>query len=113
MPYLHIATTESIAALGELREEIAALMPILPTKNRENTMIHIVPDSFMAMGDADQPCIFVDLRLYGPSPLAAKQDFTAKLCALLHERLGIASNRMYMNVIELESWGAGGALKTL
>lgn len=110
MPYVHLSIPNSLneAEVNELREAMASLMPILPTKTRENTMIHIEPGCHIALGNPEPPCLFLEARLYQASPWESKQQFVREISALLEQRLGVPQSRMYINLIELEHWGAGG-----
>ncbi|MBQ4043372.1 MAG: tautomerase family protein [Clostridia bacterium] len=112
MPYVHIRTTAEMkdAVKSALLEEIAPLLPILPGKNRGNAMIDLEGGCFMAMGDPSTPCAFCEIRLYKQSPADAKAKFAAELTALLENRLGIPSDHVYLNYIEMDHWGLRGGL---
>lgn len=112
MPYINInaSTPMTQEQMRSLREAIAELMPLLPTKTRDNTMIQIQPDCFIQIGDPDQPCAFVDIRLFGSSPEKDKELFVHSLCKLLEEQLGIPQSRIYMNIAELYRWVANGQI---
>ena len=111
MPYVHLNVSRSLSPeqIDAAREAIAACMPLLPGKSRENTMIHISSGCALSIGDPETPCLFLEARLYKASPEEAKRAFVARLSKAFEELFGIAQKRMYMNVIELEHWGAGGA----
>lgn len=110
MPYLHVKTSIAVndPMKEALRNELAGIMDILPGKTRDNTMIQIEDGATLTMGDSKDPCAFVDLRLFKPSPDEAKARFVRAAGEILKEQLGIELRRIYMNVIELPSWGANG-----
>ena len=112
MPYVHIVTTAPMddAKKSALLEKVAPLLPILPGKSRENSMVHIDGGAFMAMGDPAEACAFCEIRLYRQSPMEAKAEFTEKLTALLGEACAVPAKKVYINFFEMENWGLGGTL---
>ena len=112
MPYVHVVTTAELnpAKKSALLEAIAPLLSTLPGKSRENSMVHIDGDAFMAMGDPAEPCAFCEIRLYKVSPMEAKAAFTEKLTALLTVQCGVPADKVYINFLEMENWGVGGSL---
>lgn len=112
MPYVHIVTNTPMdeKKKSALLEAVAPLLPILPGKSRENSMVHIDGGAFMAMGDPAEACAFCEIRLYKASPMEAKAEFTGELTALLTEKCGVPANKVYINFFEMEHWGLGGTL---
>lgn len=113
MPYIHVNVSKKLTAekVEELRLAIAERMPLLPGKTRDNTMIHIDNDCRLTMGDAGEPCVFMEARLYQASPEEAKAAFAAQVSEALVQVLDIPNNRIYMNIIELEHWASRGAYR--
>ena len=111
MPYVHIVTNTELdnRKKSALLEAVVPLLPILPGKSRENSMVHIDGGAFMAMGDPTESCAFCEIRLYKASPMEAKMEFTEKLTALLTKECGVPGNQEYINFFEMEHWGLGGA----
>ena len=109
MPYVHLNVTRKLTEeqVQKTRETIASFMPIIPGKNRENTMIHITDGCTMFRGDSDE-CMFLEARLYKAAPLENKTEFVQKVTAALCEEFGIAPERLYINIIELNEWGSNG-----
>ena len=112
MPYVHIVTSTPLAEKkkSDLLEAVASLLPTLPGKSRENSMVHIDGGAFLAMGDPAEACAFCEIRLYKASPMEAKAAFTEKLTALLTKECGVPGKKVYINFFEMENWGVGGAL---
>lgn len=113
MPYVNLSTSAKLD-LGQkklLIDFIAENISIISGKNRENVMIHINSDQIMAKGDPEIPCLFVDVRLFNSSALEEKSKFTDTLFSFLNKELGIDRSYMYLNFIELTSWGVGDGLK--
>lgn len=112
MPYVHISTTAPLDGKKKsaLLEAVAPLLPILPGKNRNNAMIHITGDEFMAMGDPAAVCAFAEIRLYGKAPASAKEKFAAALTEALCAATGAAPDHVYLNYFEMDHWGMNGTV---
>ena len=111
MPFLHVQVSVALDSQAKeaIRDEIAGIMSILPNKTRDNTMIRIEGGASLFMGEEDMPCAFADLRLFRASPDEAKAQFIRAVTDILNTRLKIPPGRTYVNIIELQEWGAGGA----
>lgn len=112
MPYIHLNVSRPLTAeqIEAARQAIAAIMPTLPGKTRDNTMIHIDGACALSMGDEGAPCLFMEIRLHGASPEASKKEFVAKAAVALSELFDIPERRMYINIIELDKWGVGSRI---
>lgn len=112
MPYLHLHTSVKLsdAQIVDIRKAVYELIPILPNKTYDVTMIHISDNQIITLKDVDVPAAFVDLRLMGPSPYAEKQEFVRAFIARLTELTGIDAHHIYLNIAEHEEWGAHGTL---
>lgn len=113
MPYLHIKVGKPITAQQRkaIGDGCAHLISLLPEKNADNCMIQIEDQCDFYMKGQKNPCVFVELRLYGPSPDDKKSAFTSALCELLCTQIGTQPQLMYMNILELPHWVVGGNLK--
>jgi len=109
MPYVHLNASRPFtdAEADALRDAIAELMPLLPGKSRENTMIHITGGCALSKGDPSAPCLFIEVRTYRASPDDAKREFADRLTAMLGERLGVPGGNIYMNIIAMDEWFTG------
>ena len=114
MPYVHVSLSVPLTReeCGELREDIAQLMPLLPNKNRDNTMIRIDSDCFIEMGEPGEPCVGVEIQLFHASPKEAKNSFVAAVTELMGKKFGVHPRRIYMRFIELQEWGTNGGLRS-
>ena len=109
MPYLHLSASPALTEndIAVLRDGIAQLMPILPGKTRENTMIHITGGCAISKGDPSVPAAFIEIRTFKASPDEAKREFAAKVTALVSEKLGVPGENIYMNIIAMDEWFSG------
>lgn len=113
MPYFHLTTNATIPAAEKhaLCNEIGKLMPLLPGKSRDNTMMQLDDARFMEMGDNALLCGHLEVRLYKASPTDAKQAFVAAVSKLFEEKLAIPQDRLYINLIEYDAWASNGKIK--
>lgn len=113
MPYVNLATTKSIdaAARRALRDAIGETITLIPGKSYEVTMIRLTDNADIVKGRSDEPCLFMEVRLFTKTTLEAKKAFTEAISAKLYEILGVNDRYMYINYIELEGWGSGGAYR--
>jgi len=109
MPYIHLSTSRSLsdAETAALRDSVAELMPLLPGKTRENTMIHITGGCAISKGDPAVPALFVEVHTYKASPEEARREFAARLIAMLSEKLQVPGESIYMNIIPMDEWFSG------
>ena len=112
MPYVHLKVSRPLTEqqIEEARLAIAGIMPSLPGKNRDNTMIHITGSCALSMGDEGKACMFLEVRLFRPSPEESKKEFLKKAAEALCALFEIEPTRMYVNLIELNEWGVGDRL---
>ena len=110
MPYLSLRTSAPLdaAKTQALHRELAALIAVIPGKNENNCMIDIEGGCALFMRSEAILGAVVDLRMFGVSPMDAKQSFMEGLCEILREQLGVEKQNVYCNMAELEHWGSGG-----
>lgn len=111
MPYLHVKIGKALDAgqVDALRRSLEALVPILPGKNADNCMIRIDPDCAMFMHGEKSPCVYAEVRLYRASPADKKAEFAAAFADLMQKDYGIPAGLVYMNLLEMDHWYAGGS----
>ena len=114
MPYVHVSLNVPLTReeCGELREEMARLMPLLPNKNRDNTMLRIEPDCFMQMGEPENRCASVEVQLFKASPTEAKKEFVTATTELISKKFDVPPRRIYIRFFEKDEWGSNGTLNS-
>jgi phenylpyruvate tautomerase PptA (4-oxalocrotonate tautomerase family) len=112
MPYLEVNTSVALtdAEKHDLCEEIGKLLPLIPGKKREITMMNIADGRYIELNDKD-PCVNLELRIGGKSPFNAKRNFVREVTAMFGEKLGVEPGRTFINIVEHDSWGAFGDFK--
>lgn len=108
MPFVEIKTTVTLdkKQTEKLRDDVRAAISLIPGKTADNMMLEIQSGCDMWIGDLDKPCAFVEIRLYGPSPLNTKQAFVDAVVDALSP-FGIEAPRIYMNIWQRENWVVG------
>lgn len=110
MPYIHMQTSVKLsdAQVVDLRKAVYDLIPLIPGKTYDVTMIHISDNQIITLKDVDAPAMFIDLRLMGPAPFADKQNFVKEFTQRMNELTGVDEHHIYYNITEMEEWGAHG-----
>jgi len=111
MPYVSITTAKKLdcATKTELYLKIGELMPVLPGKNLDNTLLSINDGVDMFMRGKPNDGVFVSVQVYKKSPEDSKKEFSAKFCETLKEVLKLDPDGcVYMNFTEFENWAANG-----
>ena len=110
MPYLQLNTTVRLddAEKHSLCEEIGEIMPLIPGKTRDNTMMNIVDGCFIEKGANGNPCLNLEVRVLGAVGDEQKNDFIVKISEFFEKKLNIRQDFMYINIVEFFDWGSGG-----
>ena len=111
MPYVSITTAKKIddGTKSKLNAKIGELMPILPGKNTDNTLLCINDGVSMFMRGKPNDGVFVSVQVYKKSPEDSKKEFSQKIHEALKEILKLDSEGcVYMNFTEFENWAANG-----
>jgi len=111
MPYVNITTAKKLdcETKSELYEKIGALMPVLPGKNLDNTLLSISDGVAMFKGGKPGNGVFVSVQCYKKSPEENKKEFSGKFYGVLKDVLKLdGDDCVYMNFTEFENWAANG-----
>ena len=69
-----------------------------------------VKAAYMA-GELQGNSAYVDGKLWGKFSFDIKSEFTRVMFELFESVLGVSKDRMYLTILEYETWGAKGKLK--
>ena len=111
MPFVNIVTAKKIgdSAKKEINSKVCELMPTLPGKNADNTLLCISDGFDMFKSGKPNDGVFVTVQCYKKSPEENKKEFSQKFYAMLKDVLKLESEScVYMNFIEFENWAANG-----
>ena len=112
MPFISTKTNKSIPAdtAKKLKEAYASAIELLPGKTEKWLMLSFEGDVTMAFhGDMDSPMAFLTVSLVGSAPREAYDAMTNRLCEIMGEVLGIASDMVYVKYEEVDHWGWNNA----
>ncbi|MCL1859528.1 MAG: hypothetical protein FWF92_09905 [Oscillospiraceae bacterium] len=110
MPFVNITTAKKLddETKFKLYSKIGEIMPVLPGKNTDNTLLCINDGVSMFMNGKPNDGIFVSVQVYKKSPEDSKKEFSEKIYSALKEILKTDGGCVYMNFIEFENWAANG-----
>jgi hypothetical protein len=101
----------STAQKDAVKSQAGKLMPLIPGKSEGVLMISIDDGKYMAFRGVVCDCAHVVVKLYKPSPLEAKREFTEAFLAALEDATGIAPGDVFLTFEEYENWGSGGTYR--
>ena len=111
MPYVSITTAKKLdgGEKSKLYSKIGELMPVLPGKNPDNTLLSVSDGVDMFMKGKPNQGVFVSVQMYKKSPEDSKKEFSQKIYETLKDVLKLeADGCVYMNFTEFENWAANG-----
>ena len=111
MPFVRITTAKKLddSVKNKLHDEIIKIMPVLPGKDKDNTLLCIDDGASMYKSGEPNDGIFAEVRLYKKSPEDAKKEFSQKIYAIFKDVLNITdSSCLYMNFMEFDNWSSNG-----
>lgn len=111
MPFVRITTAKKLdaAVKDKLHKEIIKIMPMLPGKDKDNTLLCIEDGVSMFMHGKPNDGIFTDIRLYKKSPEDAKKEFSTKINEIFRDVLKLADDDcFYMCFTEYDGWSSNG-----
>jgi phenylpyruvate tautomerase PptA (4-oxalocrotonate tautomerase family) len=112
MPYIAVNTVQKLnpAVKEKLKAELGRLIAIIPTKDEKGLMVDFADGRTIYKAGKEVDGAFIDLRLYKKSEMEFKKKFTQEVFKLLQDELSLKPEAVYLNIIELETWGSGGDL---
>ena len=111
MPFVNIHVTGTLTEEKKdlLKTRLGELITILPGKQESGLMVDIADNhSMYYQGSKLEKCAFVDVRLYKESPMEEKGKFATALFETLEEITGVPRTRVYLNFLEMNTWGSKG-----
>ena len=112
MPLLKLETNvvlsdeKRTALLASLSKIVAGTIG----KPEQYVMVVVSPAAMLMSGKPGEAA-FVDIRSIGGLSADVNRKLSQKVCAVLHELLGIPENRIYLNFTDVsaKNWGWNGA----
>jgi hypothetical protein len=114
MPYIgvNLAKKIDVEKEMELKRAIAKAIEIFPGKTEQALMIDFEDgkNAYLA-GERQENSAYIDLRVYGKFNFEVKSKFTAAMFELFESILEVPKDKMYLTILEYETWGTKGILK--
>lgn len=116
MPYIELNVTPMLG--GQQKEQIKSKMgetiTLIPGKSEAVTMVGINDGRALYLNGRElSNGAFIELRLLGKAERLHKEALTEAIFTVMADMLGMDGRDIYINIIELESWGHNGRLQTL
>jgi phenylpyruvate tautomerase PptA (4-oxalocrotonate tautomerase family) len=95
-----------------LKSAIGGIIEIIPGKAEWGLIVDVESGAELYFGGVKEPAAaFVDVRVHGKCPAEKKEEFVRKLYSVMDTAAGVTPERVYINFLELDSWGAFGELR--
>jgi phenylpyruvate tautomerase len=111
MPYLSIHTNANLAEVrqSELLAAASKIAALHLGKPEEYMMVSVTPVGHLIFGGSETPGAFLELRSIGV-PDGKRNLLCAELIDLIASKCGIAKNRVYLVMVDVEAklWGYDG-----
>ena len=110
MPY--ISTTANIAISGRkeqaIKERMGRAIELIPGKTEGWLMLSFRDNVSMYFKGDDEPCAICQVKIFGSASDEDYARLTEALTDILHEELGIETDRIYVTYEEVGVWGWNG-----
>lgn len=111
MPYVKMLSSAAISPEieTELLHSLSSICATILAKPEQYVMAS-VDQGAMCMSGKDEPAAFVELRSIGGLTPERKQQLSAEISARLKQTLGLPSERVYLNFVDVKpgDWGYNG-----
>jgi hypothetical protein len=113
MPYIAINTNLNISETQKemIKTEFGYLITIIPGKTESLLMIDFSECRTIYKAGSKVSGVFIDLRLFHKSEFEVKKIFTEKTIEMIHQKLAVLKENIFLTIMEFDNWGSGGALK--
>ena len=112
MPYIKLTTTARVDAekAAALKADFGRAIENFPGKTEQWLMVNVEDGKRMWFrGDDSADTAMVDVDMLGQVGRASSEKMTAALCRILHDRLGISPDRVYVKYTGYADWGWNGS----
>jgi phenylpyruvate tautomerase PptA (4-oxalocrotonate tautomerase family) len=112
MPYIAINTSLEISETQKeiIKTELGRLITIIPTKTESGLMIDFSDKRTFYKAGKKVDGVFIDLRLLHQFDFDAKKKFTEEVIEMIHQKMNVSKENIYVTIMEFDNWGAIGTL---
>lgn len=113
MPYITLNTSLRLspAQKEDLKTELGQQIGLIPGKVEEGLMVDISDGRSLYFAGQAGDLAFVEIRCFGPTAPEAQKAYAAAVYDMLQRQLGLDPAKVYYNHVDMNAWGAGGALR--
>ena len=111
MPFINTITTKEISSEKKavLTSQLGKAIELIPGKSEKWLMLKFEGGAAMAFrGDCTNDCAMVEVELYGSASTESMNSLTGRITEVLHDELGIESDRVYVKYFSTPAWGYDG-----
>jgi phenylpyruvate tautomerase PptA (4-oxalocrotonate tautomerase family) len=101
MPVLQITTNVPVDNAPALAQQASGLVADMLGKPESYVMVSINGNADLIFAATDEPCAYLALKSLG-LPESETKTFSAQLCALIQQQLGVSPSRTYIEFISPE-----------
>lgn len=108
MPCIQIKTSIEISKAKEeaVKKRFGEIISLIPGKSEKWLMLLFEDQQRMwFQGENQEPIAFVKVQIFGGASRQIFETFTAAVCGLLQEELGIDPHQVYVKYEQVEHWG--------
>ncbi len=105
MPLIHLSTSIShVPNSKKLLKNLSKKISALTKKPEQYVMAILNPDIAMSFAGSDEPCCYVEVKSIGS---LLPKEMTPVLCDLIESEIGVSTERIYINYVDIEgqNWG--------
>jgi phenylpyruvate tautomerase PptA (4-oxalocrotonate tautomerase family) len=112
MPYIAVNTAQELSGpqKEKIKTELGRLIALIPTKSEAHLLVDFSGGRTLYRAGKEVPGAFIEVRLYAKAPLESKKQLTQAIFDLFATEAGFKKEEMYLNILELDTWGTGGFL---
>lgn len=107
MPYIELKTNVKIedGVKADLHRMFGREIELIPGKTEKWLMTAVEGEKSMSFAGSDEPCVFVNVSIFGKASDEAYDALTASLCEKIGASLSIPADRIYVKYEEVFHWG--------
>jgi phenylpyruvate tautomerase PptA (4-oxalocrotonate tautomerase family) len=113
MPYVNVNVSAKLGASEkeQLKAKMGEVISLIPGKTEAVTMVSIADGCALYLGGKPlDKGAFIETRIYGTAEKADKEKYIKAVFAAMKDALGYPADGIYINILEFDSWGAGGGM---
>lgn len=110
MPFINVKTSVKVdeAKKQSIEQRLTDSISIIPGKSASHLMCAVEDEVNLMFHGEKAATAFVEVKIFGKSTRNAYEQFTAEVCKILQQEIGVAPDWCYVKFEEVENWGYNG-----